>query len=50
MEEEKTTKEEFKVSGQDVLKQLKRLVKEGSVRRIIIKNEKGNSILNFLLP
>lgn len=49
MEEEKTTKEEFKVSGQDVLKQLKKLVKEGNVRRIIIKNEKGNSIIEFPL-
>ena len=42
-------KEEFKVSGQEVLKKIKALVKEGNVRRIIIKNEKGNTLIEIPL-
>ncbi|OGZ26865.1 MAG: hypothetical protein A2365_03855 [Candidatus Nealsonbacteria bacterium RIFOXYB1_FULL_40_15] len=42
-------KEEFKVSGQEVLKKIKALVKEGNVRRIIIQNEKGNTLIEIPL-
>ncbi|MDD5110553.1 MAG: DUF4342 domain-containing protein [Patescibacteria group bacterium] len=42
-------REEFKVSGGDVINKIKALVKEGNVRRIIIKNEKGETILEFPL-
>jgi len=49
MEEEKTTKEEFKVSGAEVVKKLKELVKQGNIRRIIIKNEKGKTLVEFPL-
>ena len=49
MEEEKFTKEEFKVTGEDVLKTIKKLVKEGNVRRIIIKNEEDKVLLEFPL-
>ena len=49
MEEEKFTKEEFKVTGEDVIKTIKNLVKEGNVRRIIIKNEEGKVLLEFPL-
>lgn len=49
MPEEQTRKEEFKVSGADVLEQIKKLVQEGNVRRIIIKNDKGETILEFPL-
>jgi DNA-binding Lrp family transcriptional regulator len=49
MTEEKFTKEEFKVSGEDVLKTIKKLVKEGNIRRIIIKNEKDHVLLEFPL-
>lgn len=47
--EEKFTKEEFKVTGEDVLKTIKKLVKEGNIRKIIIKNEKGETLLEFPL-
>lgn len=47
--DEKTTKEEFRVSGADVVKKLKELVKEGNIRRIIIKNEKGKTLVEFPL-
>ena len=49
MEEEKFTKEEFKVTGEEVIKTIKKLVKEGNVRRIIIKNEEGKILLEFPL-
>ncbi len=46
---EKTKEEEFKVSGEDVVKKVKELIKEGNVRRIIIKNEKGKTLVEFPL-
>lgn len=46
---EKIKKEEFSVSGEDVLKKVKEIVKAGNVRRIIIKNEKGKSLVEFPL-
>lgn len=41
--------EEFKVSGDDVVKTVKRIVAAGNARRIIIKNEAGESIIEFPL-
>ena len=49
MEKEKIRKEEFKVSGEEVIKKAKELIKEGNVRRIIIKNEKGKALVEFPL-
>lgn len=46
----KTTKEEeFKVSGADLKDRVKKLIEEGNARRIIIKNEKGDSVLEIPL-
>jgi hypothetical protein len=47
--EENFKKEEFKVSGEDVLRKVKELVKAGNVRRIIIKNEEGKTLVEFPL-
>jgi hypothetical protein len=41
--------EEFKVSGDDVVKTIKRIVAEGNARRIIIKNEAGDTLVEFPL-
>jgi len=49
MAEEKTTKEEFKVSGEELLKKVKAIIKEGNVRRIIIKNEEGRTLVELPL-
>ena len=49
MTEEKTRKEEFKVSGDDVIKTIKKIVREGNIRRIIIKNEDGRIMLEVPL-
>jgi hypothetical protein len=41
--------EEFKVNGEELLKRVKELIKEGNARRIIIKNEKGEAIIELPL-
>lgn len=48
-ENEKEQQEEFKVTGEEVLAKVKQLIKEGNARRIIIKNEKGDSIVELPL-
>jgi hypothetical protein len=45
----KTTTEEFKINGEDLLAKVKQLVKEGNVRRIIIKNKEGKSLVELPL-
>ncbi len=47
MPEEKTFKEELKVSGEQLVETVKKLVKETNVRRVIIKNEKGESLIEI---
>jgi len=47
---EKGTKHEsFKVSGEDLVKTVKKLIKEGNVRRIIIKDKSDKVIAEFPL-
>jgi hypothetical protein len=41
--------EEFKVSGDDLVKKVKEIIAEGNARRIIIKNEKGDEIIQMPL-
>jgi DNA-binding Lrp family transcriptional regulator len=41
--------EEFKVSGEELIARVKELIKEGNARRIIIKNEKGESLIEIPL-
>ena len=47
MAEEKEKKEEFSISSDKVVDKVKELIKEGNARRIIIKNEKGISVLEI---
>jgi hypothetical protein len=42
-----TTGEKFEVYGHEVLKKIKELVKEGNIRRIIIKNEKNKVLMEI---
>lgn len=42
-------KEEYKVNGQELLKKIKELIAEGNIRRIIIKNEKGEPFIEIPL-
>ena len=42
-------KEEFKLSGGDIIEKIKSIVKEGNARKIIIKNENGETVAEFPL-
>jgi hypothetical protein len=42
-----TNNTEFKVSGEDLLKKIKNIIKQGNVQRIIIKDEKGRKFLEI---
>lgn len=42
-------KEEFKINGEDLLKKVKELMAAGNARRIMIKNEAGEEILQIPL-
>ena len=41
--------EEFKINGEELLAKVKELIKEGNVRRIIIKNKDGKSLVELPL-
>ncbi|MGK9475312.1 DUF4342 domain-containing protein [Melioribacter sp. OK-6-Me] len=38
---------QFKVKGKELLAKIEELIKEGNVRRIIIKDEKGNTYIEI---
>jgi len=40
-------KSEFQVTGEELLAKIKELIHEGNVRKIIIKNEKGETYLEI---
>ncbi|HOX29789.1 MAG TPA: DUF4342 domain-containing protein [Candidatus Paceibacterota bacterium] len=42
-------KETYNVNGHDLVKKIKELISEGNVRRIIIKNEKGETFIEIPL-
>ncbi len=44
-----TRREEFRIDGQELLGKVKELVAEGNVRRIIIKNEEGHTLIEVPL-
>ena len=39
--------EEFKVSADDLIKSVKKLIHEGNVRKILIKDEKGKTLIEI---
>lgn len=41
--------DEFKIDGKEVVGKVKELIREGNVRRIIIKNESGKTIMELPL-
>jgi hypothetical protein len=48
-DEQQEHKEEFKVSGKDIVDKIKEIIKAGNARRIILKNEQGNTIMEIPL-
>lgn len=49
MAEPKTTREEFRVDGEQLLAKVKELIQHGNVRRLIIKNKDGKTLLEIPL-
>ena len=49
MSEEKVWTEEYKVTGDELVHKVKQIVHEGNIRKIIIKTEGGNTLLEFPL-
>ena len=49
MQEEKTDKEEFRVSGREVVDKIKEIIKAGNARKIILKNESNQVIMEIPL-
>jgi CBS domain-containing protein len=49
MSEEKVRTEEFQVSGDALVAKIKELVREGNIRRVIIKNEEGRTLIDVPL-
>ncbi|HDQ71171.1 MAG TPA: DUF4342 domain-containing protein [Chloroflexi bacterium] len=49
MSEEQTRTEEFNVSGDMLVAKIKELVHEGNIRRVIIKNEDGRTLIDIPL-
>lgn len=43
----KSTYEEFKVSGQQLMEKIQELIHEGNIRRVVIKNKEGNTIMEL---
>jgi len=48
-QDERNWKEEFKVNGSELIDKVKELIHEGNIRRIILKNEEGKTILEIPL-
>lgn len=47
--ETKTTTEQYRFTGEDAIAKIKRLVHEGNVRRVSVKNAEGHTIIEFPL-
>jgi hypothetical protein len=47
--EKKTNQESFKVNGDEILSKIKEIIKEGNARKIIIRNDKDEMIMEFTL-
>jgi hypothetical protein len=45
--EEKKHTEEFSLNGSELVERIKALIKQGNIRRIVIKNEPGVSLMEL---
>ncbi|MFH0952076.1 MAG: DUF4342 domain-containing protein [Patescibacteria group bacterium] len=46
-DQQNNSQEEFSISGDQVVAKVKELIKEGNARRIIIKNEAGETVIEI---
>ena len=49
MSEERVQTEEFHVNGEELLARIKKLIHEGNIRRIIIKDKEGKTVMEIPL-
>jgi hypothetical protein len=49
MPDEKFRNEEFRVNGEELITKIKNLIKEGNIRRIIIKDKEGKVVFEIPL-
>lgn len=49
MADDRTPTEEFRVNGEELVAKIKQLVHEGNIRRIIIKNKEGATVMEIPL-
>jgi hypothetical protein len=49
MSETKFHTEEFSVAGEEILAKVKQLIREGNIRRVIIKDKTGRILVEFPL-
>jgi uncharacterized protein DUF4342 len=49
MSENKSHTEEFSVDGEQLLAKVKELIREGNIRRVVIKDKSGRTIVEFPL-
>ena len=47
--QDKVRTEEFQVNGDDIVSKIKELVHEGNIRRLLIKNEEGRTLIDIPL-
>jgi hypothetical protein len=47
--QDRTRTEEFKIEGGKVLDKIKELIHQGNIRRIILKNEEGRTLIEIPL-
>jgi hypothetical protein len=48
-DESKTNRESFKVTGDEIISKVKEIIREGNARKIIIRNDKDETIMEFTL-
>ncbi len=46
---QKKSEETYRVKGEDVVNKIKSIIREGNVRRIIIKNKEGRNLIDIPL-
>ncbi|MBK8419859.1 DUF4342 domain-containing protein [Candidatus Villigracilis saccharophilus] len=49
MSDEKVHSEEFRISGEELIAKIKQLFHEGNIRRIIIKDKDGKTVMEIPL-
>ena len=47
MSSEKVRSEEFKVKGDAIVAKIKELISQGNIRRVMIKNEEGKTLIDI---